>query len=190
MDSEVNESGLKGWMKNLPNKLTLARVLIIPLMCLLYPWDVEFLNYACALLFAVGALTDFLDGYIARKMNNVTKLGEIFDPISDKLLVAAAVVILTEAGVLAGWITVLILCRELAVSGLRLAAAEQGMSIKVSGFGKIKTALQDAAIVLLLTKSAPYHPIGMVILWVSILFSYYSAYLYGSKFWEQSREHL
>ncbi len=187
MDTESSRSGLKGWLKNLPNKLTLARVLIIPLMCLLYPWDIEILNYLCALLFALGALTDFLDGYIARKMDNVTKIGEIFDPISDKLLVASALIILTDAGVLAGWITVLILCRELAVSGLRLAAAEQGLSIKVSGFGKIKTAFQDVAIILLLSKSAPYHTAGILTLWISILFSYYSAYQYGIKFWEHAR---
>lgn len=190
MDTEEIQSGLKGWLKNLPNKLTLARVLIIPLMCVLYPWDAEFLNYFCAFLFALGAITDFLDGYIARKMDNVTKLGAIFDPISDKLLVAAALVLLTGAGVLSSWITVLILSRELAVSGLRLAAAEQGLSIQVSSFGKIKTAFQDVAIVLLLSQNISYSQVGMITLWVSILFSYYSAYQYGSKFWEESREHL
>lgn len=187
MDQKTSNSGLKNWLKHLPNKLTLARVLIIPLMCLLYPWDYELLNYLCAGLFAIGAISDFLDGYIARKMDNVTKIGAIFDPISDKLLVASALILLTDAGVLAGWITVLILCRELAVSGLRLAAAETGISINVSGFGKIKTAFQDVAIVLLLSKSAQYHTVGMLTLWISILFSYFSAYQYGTKFWENSR---
>ncbi len=187
MDQEAQKQGSNSWLKDLPNKLTLFRVLLIPVICLLYPWDMEFLNYFCAFLFAVGAITDFLDGYIARKMNSVTKIGEIFDPISDKLLVAAAVVILTDAGILSGWITVLILSRELAISGLRLAAVEQGFSIKVSSFGKIKTALQDIALVLLLCKVPQYATIGMLVLWVSIGFSYYSAYQYWTKFWAEAR---
>lgn len=190
MDQDKGTRGTGSWLKNLPNKLTLFRVLIIPVMCLLYPWDMEFLNYFCAFLFAIGAITDFLDGYIARKMNSVTKIGEIFDPISDKLLVAAALVILTDANILSGWITVLILSRELAISGLRLAAVEQGFSIKVSSFGKIKTALQDVAIVLLLCKLPQYATIGMLTLWVSIGFSYYSGYQYWIKFWDATRRQI
>lgn len=189
MDQDTDTAGTRTWLKNLPNKLTLFRVMIIPVICLLYPWDMQFLNYFCALLFGIGAVTDFLDGYIARKMNSVTKIGEVLDPISDKLLVAAAVVILTDADVLSGWITVLILSRELAISGLRLAAVEQGFSIKVSSFGKIKTALQDTALFLLLCKLPQYATFGMVILWASIGFSYYSAYQYWTKFWEESRRH-
>jgi len=186
-DMDASNSSMREWLRNLPNKLTLFRMAIIPLMCLLYPWDLQFLHVFCAFLFSIGAISDFLDGYLARKLDNVTKIGEVLDPISDKLLVAAALVLLTDAGVLSGWITVVVLSREMAISGLRLAAAEQGISIKVSSFGKIKTALQDVGIALLLTRFPDYHTSGMVVLWVSILFSYYSAYQYWNKYWEQSR---
>ncbi len=190
MDTEVQNDGWKETLRNLPNKLTLFRIAVIPLLCLLYPWDFKILNLLAAALFGLGAITDFLDGYLARRMNNVTKIGEILDPISDKLLVMAALVVMTDADVLSGWITVLILARELGISGLRLASAEQGYSIKVSSFGKIKTAFQDVAIALLLTRLEQYHSLGMILLWVSILFSYYSAYQYVEKFWAQSHDNF
>ncbi|MCX6127592.1 MAG: CDP-diacylglycerol--glycerol-3-phosphate 3-phosphatidyltransferase, partial [Proteobacteria bacterium] len=137
MDNDKRD--FKHWMKNLPNKLTLFRILVIPILCFLYVWNFKALNYLAAILFALGAITDFLDGYIARLTNNVTKIGEILDPISDKLLITAALVVLTEAQIMGAWIVLLVICREIAISGLRLAASEQGFSIKVSGFGKIKT---------------------------------------------------
>ena len=127
MDIDTQNSSLKETLRNLPNKLTLFRILVIPVMCVLYPWDFKILNLLTAGLFSLGAITDFLDGYLARRMNNVTKIGEILDPISDKLLVCSALVVMTDSEVLSGWITVLVLCRELAVSGLRLASAEQGV---------------------------------------------------------------
>ncbi len=188
MDNEKQD--LKHWMRNLPNKLTLFRIAIIPVICFLYIWDFRPLNYLTAALFAVGAITDFLDGYIARKTNNVTRIGEVLDPISDKLLITAALVLLTEAKILGGWITILILCREIGISGLRLAASEQGISIKVSSFGKIKTAFQDVAIVLLLVRIDEYHLWGMLLLWISVGFSYFSAWQYWNKFWQHTRHHF
>ena len=137
---------------------------------------------------AIGALTDFFDGYLARKMNSVSKIGEILDPISDKILVAAALVVLVGGGVLSAWIAVLILSRETAVSGLRMAAAEQGFSIKVSSLGKIKTLLQDLSLTLLLTREPDIETIGMMILWVSIGFAYVSGYEYWTKFWERNKD--
>ena len=179
------------WLRNLPNKLTAFRVLIIPVLCALYSWNYSILNMLCAGLFAVGAITDFLDGYLARKMNSVTKLGEILDPISDKLLVLSALVIMVGADVLSAWIAVLVLCREIAVSGLRLVASEQGFSIKVSGFGKIKTFLQDISITFLLTRiEGDVQRIGMIAFWASVVFSYFSAYEYWTKFWERNKEQL
>jgi CDP-diacylglycerol--glycerol-3-phosphate 3-phosphatidyltransferase len=184
MDNEKSE--LKMWLRNLPNKLTLFRIAVIPLICFLYAWDFRILNYVAAGLFALGAATDFLDGYIARLTNNVTRIGEILDPISDKLLVMAALMVLTEAKVIGAWIGVLILCREIGISGLRLAASEQGISLKVSSFGKIKTACQDLALTLLLVRIDQYHIWGMVLLWISIAISYFSAWQYWNKFWENS----
>jgi CDP-diacylglycerol--glycerol-3-phosphate 3-phosphatidyltransferase len=188
MDNDKQD--LKMWMRNLPNKLTLFRIAVIPVIAFLYIWDIRPLNYLAAALFAVGAITDFLDGYIARMTNNVTRIGEVLDPISDKLLVLAALVILTEAQIIGGWITIIVLCREIGISGLRLAASEQGFSIKVSSYGKIKTAFQDVAIVLLLLRLDEYHVPGMVLLWVSIAFSYFSAWAYWNKFWEHSKHNF
>lgn len=186
MENQTAE--VKSWLKNLPNKLTFFRIAVIPFICALYPWDIKILNIVCAVIFALGALTDFFDGYLARKMNSVSKIGEILDPISDKLLVGAALVVMVGGGVLSAWIAVLILSRETAVSGLRLAAAEQGFSIKVSNLGKIKTMLQDLSLTLLLTRAPDIETIGMMILWVSIGFSYVSGYEYWSKFWERNRD--
>ncbi len=185
---ENQKAEVKTWLKNLPNKLTFFRILVIPFLCVLYPWDVKILNVLCAVIFALGALTDFFDGYLARKMNSVSKIGEILDPISDKLLVGAATVVLVGGGVLSAWIAVLILSRETAVSGLRLAAAEQGFSIKVSNLGKIKTLLQDLALTLLLVRHPDIENIGMMILWVSIGVSYISGFEYWGKFWERNRD--
>lgn len=187
MDTQKEE--FQAWLKNLPNKLTLFRVAVIPLLCVLYPWNYTPLNILCAAVFGVAAITDFLDGYLARKMNSVTKIGELLDPISDKLLVSSALVILVGGDVLSAWIAVVILCRELAVSGLRLAAAEQGFSIKVSYFGKIKTTLQDIALTMLMTRiEGDIRTVGVIALWASIIFSYFSAYEYWTKFWERNRE--
>jgi len=186
MDNQKTE--VKSWLKNLPNKLTFFRIAVIPFICVLYPWDYKIFNILCAVIFAVGALTDFFDGYLARKYNSVSKIGEILDPISDKLLVGAALVVMVGGGVLSAWVAVLILSRETAVSGLRMAAAEQGFSIKVSNLGKIKTFLQDLSITLLLTREPNIETVGMMILWVSIGFSYVSGFEYWSKFWERNRD--
>jgi CDP-diacylglycerol--glycerol-3-phosphate 3-phosphatidyltransferase len=185
---ENQRAEVKSWLRNLPNRLTFFRIAIIPFICVLYSFDFKAFNVICAVIFAIGALTDFFDGYIARKMNSVSKIGEILDPISDKLLVGAALVIMVGGGVLSAWIAVLILSRETAVSGLRMAAAEQGFSIKVSNLGKIKTFLQDLSITLLLLREPNIENIGMMVLWVSIGFSYVSGYEYWSKFWERNKE--
>lgn len=187
VENETQQKEVKAWLRNLPNKLTFFRILVIPFLCVLYPWNMTVLNYACAAIFAVAALTDFFDGYLARKMNSVSKIGEILDPISDKLLVGAALVILVGYGPLSAWIAVLVMSRETAVSGIRLAAAEQGFSIKVSNLGKLKTLLQDLAITILLTREPEVYNIGMMVLWLSIGFSLFSGYEYWAKFWEKNR---
>lgn len=188
MEKETQKTEVKAWLKNLPNKLTFFRIAVIPFICILFAFDIRVLNLLCAGIFAVGALTDFFDGYLARKMNSVSKIGEILDPISDKLLVGAALVVLVGGGVLSAWIAVLILSRETFISGLRLAGAEQGFSIKVSNLGKIKTMLQDFALFLLLTREPDIESIGMMILWLSVGFSYVSGYEYWRKFWERNRD--
>lgn len=156
---------------NLPNKITLTRIFMIPLFLVVFYLDVfhgyhyEFL--IAAIVFAVAASTDFLDGHIARSRNLVTNLGKFLDPIADKVLVSTAFILLLsrsflfEIGIFAGWGAIfagicvsIILARELIVSGFRMIAAERKIVLAADFFGKIKTTLQDVAIVLILVGAA------------------------------------
>lgn len=134
---------------NTPNKLTLLRVIMIPVFMAFYmyiPWP----NFFATVLFMLAFLTDMLDGYLARKNNQVSNFGKIMDPLADKVLVAAAMVLLTASGVVNAWVTVLVLAREFAVSGIRIAAAAEGNVVAASKWGKLKTIWQFIAITLAL----------------------------------------
>ena len=134
---------------NTPNKLTLLRVVMIPVFMAFYmyvPWP----NFFATLLFVLAFVTDMLDGYLARKNNQVSNFGKIMDPLADKVLVAAAMVLLTASGVASAWVTVLVLAREFAVSGIRIAAAAEGNVVAASKWGKLKTIWQFIAITLAL----------------------------------------
>lgn len=176
---------MASWLKTLPNKLTIARIAVIPFILLLYPINATLTNLICAILFLAAAFTDFFDGYLARKYKSESQLGALLDPIADKLIVTAALVMIASRGDLYGWVVALILCREVAISGIRLAALEKKISIEVSSFGKAKTVLLDSAIFLLLVGGVTFKSLGMIILWIGLFISYYSAYLYWSEFWEQ-----
>lgn len=134
---------------NTPNKLTLLRVVMIPVFMVFYmyiPWP----NFFATVLFVLAFLTDMLDGYLARKNNQVSNFGKIMDPLADKVLVAAAMVLLTASGVVSSWVTILVLAREFAVSGIRIAAAAEGNVVAASKWGKLKTIWQFIAITLAL----------------------------------------
>lgn len=124
---------------NLPNKLTVCRIVLIPVCLLLWALGVR---YGAAAVFALAALTDFLDGHIARKQNLVTTFGKFADPVADKLLVLSAMVFLCADGILPAWAVALVAARELAVDGLRMVAAEKGTVIAAGMLGKIKTNVQ------------------------------------------------
>lgn len=181
---------ISNWLLTLPNKITLIRVAIIPLLLLLYPINVHFLNIFCAIIFLIAAITDFFDGFIARKLNMESRLGAILDPIADKILVTATLVLLTSSGnpPLPAFIAALLLCREIAISGLRAAALEQGINIKVDQFGKLKTVAQDIAIFCLLTNLKQLYTPGMVFIWLAVGLSYYSAYRYIMVFSEKFKD--
>jgi len=147
----------------------------------------KWLNVFCALLFAVGATTDYFDGLIARKYSLVSKLGASFDHIADKLLVCSCLILLSGSGVLPEPVSILLIGRELVVMGMRMYAAERKISIQVNSFGKLKTATQDVAIVCLMINDAFWAPtmyqVGMGAIWVATILSLYSAYLYWESFW-------
>lgn len=142
---------------NLPNKLTVFRIILVPIMVLIPYFNIqgEFLNIPISwiiidIIFIIAAITDKLDGTIARKRNLVTNFGKFLDPIADKILVLGAMVMLVEMAKLPAWIPVIVLFREFVVSGYRLIAVEQGGKvIAASIWGKIKTATQMVAIIMM-----------------------------------------
>ena len=127
---------------NLPNKLSVARVLCIPAIVTLLYFNDQTCRLVAAGLFILGCLTDFLDGKIARKHNLVTDFGKFIDPVADKLLVLTTLIMLIHLGMMDAWIVILILCRELAVDGLRMVAVTKGKVIAAGPLGKWKTACQ------------------------------------------------
>ena len=127
---------------NLPNKLSVARVLCIPAIVALLHFSDPVCRYIAAALFILGCLTDFLDGRIARKRNLVTDFGKFIDPVADKLLVLTTLIMLVYLQKIPAWIVVVILCRELAVDGLRMVAVTKGQVIAAGPLGKWKTACQ------------------------------------------------
>jgi CDP-diacylglycerol--glycerol-3-phosphate 3-phosphatidyltransferase len=131
---------------NLPNVLTLLRILAVPVIVVALLGETPNGDALAAGVFALAALTDGLDGYIARRRRDVTTFGKLMDPLADKVLIIAALVSLVSLGRLAAWVAMVIIARELAVTGLRAVAAEQGVVIAASWLGKLKTALQIAAV--------------------------------------------
>jgi CDP-diacylglycerol--glycerol-3-phosphate 3-phosphatidyltransferase len=131
---------------NLPNALTLIRILLVPVLVVALTVETPGGSTIAAIVFAAAALTDGLDGYIARSRQSITTFGKVMDPVADKLMIAAALISLVSLDRLAGWVAMVIIARELAVTGLRTVAAEQGVVIAASWLGKLKTALQVAAV--------------------------------------------
>lgn len=174
---------------NLPNKLSFSRVLLIPVIVLLYyfPTIVFFDDnvgyYLLSIVFIVASVTDFFDGYLARKMNLVTTFGKFIDPLADKLLVLAALLILNDKGIVPMWITLIILSREFIVTGIRLIAVGEGKVIAASKLGKYKTASTMVALVLLLM--FPYADIfvdiGMYVLYLGLALTIISGVDYFIK---------
>jgi len=136
---------------NLPNLLTLLRLALIPvLVALLAVGESPGFTLGAAAIFASAAFTDWLDGYVARRRKEVTDLGKLLDPIADKLLILAALVMLVEAGRAPGWLVILILAREFAVTGLRAVAAAGGRVLAAESLGKLKMVAQTIAVLVLI----------------------------------------
>ncbi len=141
---------LRSGLLNLPNLLTLARIAAIPVLVLLLMFESREANFWAALVFSLAALTDWLDGWLARKWEIVTVLGKFLDPLADKLIVMAALIMLIPLGRVPAWAVFLILARELIVTGLRSIASAEGIVIAASDLGKYKTIFQMVAIIGLL----------------------------------------
>ena len=158
---------------NLPNKLTIMRVILIPFFVffLLSPYFPEYGNYIAVAISIVASLTDMLDGKIVRKYNLVTNFGKFMDPLADKLLVCSAMICLIELDRLAAWIVIVIIAREFIISGFRLVASDNGVVIAASYWGKFKTTFQMLmVIVLILDIQMPFFQIlGTVLTYVALI---------------------
>lgn len=164
---------------NLPNKITLLRIFLVPVFMLLLLEKIPYGDYWATLVFAIAALTDGLDGYIARKNKLVTNLGKFMDPLADKLLVTAALISLVEMGRLSSWIATIIVSREFAVTGLRIIAASKGVVIAASSLGKYKTVSQIIAIIAALL-ALPY---SLALIWIAVILTIISGidYFYNGR---------
>ena len=138
---------------NLPNALTLIRILLVPVLVVALTEEVDNGSTIAAIVFVVASLSDGLDGYIARSRQSITTFGKVMDPVADKLLIAAALLTLVSLDRVEAWVAMIIIAREFAVSGLRIAAGQQGVVIPASALGKVKTIVQSAAVLALIAAS-------------------------------------
>lgn len=145
---------------NLANKITILRIILVPVFLFFILVNVPYGSYIATGVFIISALTDTLDGYIARSRNQITKFGKFMDPLADKLLVTAALVALVEKGTLSTGVVMIIIAREFAITGFRTIAASEGIVIAASPWGKAKTVTQIIAITAALLQ-VPYNQILM-----------------------------
>ena len=180
----------------LPNALTLLRIFFVPLLLTVLlrkqihldtPWGILTKEWLALPIFLVAALTDLLDGFFARRRGQVSTLGTLLDPVADKLLISAAFISLVELGLVPAWMVVVIVGREFAVSGLRSIAAAEGYTIEASELGKTKMVMQVIAVSLLLIGAhSPWIlRVGLVGVWLVVLFAVWSAVDYFRKFWRR-----
>lgn len=184
---------------NIPNKITVSRIIMIPIFVLFmlvdFGWEnISFLGATLpvehlvgAIIFIFAAVTDFIDGYYARKYNLVTNMGKFLDPLADKLLVSAALIILVELGFAPAWVVIIIISREFAVTGLRLILADEGEVVAAQQLGKIKMWTQIIAISALLLHNIIFEmfsiPFGTIMLYVCLFFTLWSGwdYFYANR---------
>jgi CDP-diacylglycerol--glycerol-3-phosphate 3-phosphatidyltransferase len=181
---------------NLPNALTIVRIFFVPLLVAalveenvtVHAFGVTITNEWLALaIFLVAAITDLLDGYLARKWGQVTTIGTLLDPIADKLLISAALISLVQVHAVPGWMVILVVGREFAISGLRSIAAAEGYTIRASDLGKTKMVAQVTAIsfLLLSIRHRPLATFAYWMMWVVVVFAMTSAIGYFRKFWRK-----
>jgi CDP-diacylglycerol---glycerol-3-phosphate 3-phosphatidyltransferase len=182
---QTPEDDIVSQLWNVPNSLTLFRIFLVPFLVVVMLTKFSGKEYAGLAIFLVAAVTDFFDGFIARRTGQITRLGTLLDPIADKLLISAALISLVELGLAPAWMIVIIIGREFAVSGLRSIAAQQGVTIAASPLGKGKTISQVITIAILLLgyEFGEFLPIiGKVGLWIVMLFALASGIDYFLKF--------
>ncbi|SKC73994.1 CDP-diacylglycerol--glycerol-3-phosphate 3-phosphatidyltransferase [Maledivibacter halophilus] len=170
---------------NLANKITIARILLVPIFMFFLLTNIPYGVTIATLIFIIAALTDSLDGYIARSRNQITKLGKFMDPLADKLLVTAALVSLVQMDRLPAWVVVIIISREIIVSVFRAVAASEGIVIAASPWGKAKTVSQIVAILILLFNNVSFNllniPFDILAVWAAVILTVISGFDYINK---------
>lgn len=169
---------------NLPNKLTVLRICMIPFFvaALLYENGADqTMRIIANVIFITASLTDLLDGKIARKYGLVTNFGKFMDPLADKLLVCSALICLIQLGQLPAWVVIVIISREFIISGFRLVAADNGIVIAASYWGKFKTVFQMTAVVLLIFNIPPLSVLTSAVLWIAMILTVVSLVDYVAK---------
>jgi CDP-diacylglycerol--glycerol-3-phosphate 3-phosphatidyltransferase len=174
-------------MNTLPNKLTLLRIACTPVMVVLLCFPGKTSSFLAALLFSLASITDLLDGFLARRRKMVTNFGKHFDPLADKLLVSATLIMLIPLGRVEAWMVLVIIGREIAVTGLRGIASSEGVILTPTEVSKKKTVFQFVAILGLLLHyeyfGIDFHAVGMVFMWVAVVVTLWSGIMYFRKFW-------
>lgn len=166
---------------NTANKLTMLRILMVPIFVIFMYLDFTNSRIIATIIFTIASFTDFLDGYIARKNNLVTNFGKFADPLADKILVAAALILLTELGDIPAWGVIIIIAREFAVTGFRIIAASENITIAASPLGKFKTVTQLVSLIILLSNITILYKIGVLIFYLSVIFTIISGIDYFIK---------
>jgi CDP-diacylglycerol--glycerol-3-phosphate 3-phosphatidyltransferase len=177
---------------NLPNRLTLSRIVIVPVIVVLLMLPGRWTCLIAALFFIMAGLTDLMDGRLARMNNQITNLGKFLDPLADKILVSSVLIMLVNNGWVPGWMAIIIICRDILVMGLRAIAADEGIVMAADKYGKLKTVLQIIALVPLVVHyellGVPVHDLGMIVLYISLVLTVFSGYNYFITVYRNWRE--
>jgi CDP-diacylglycerol--glycerol-3-phosphate 3-phosphatidyltransferase len=179
-------------LATLPNQLTISRVLLTPVIIVVFYFPGRWTCLVAGLLFALAAITDLVDGWLARKDNQITVLGKFLDPLADKILISSMLIMLVQHGWIEAWIAIVIICRDIMVTGLRAVAADEGVVIAADKYGKAKTVVQIVAITPLLWHYdwffLPMHSIGIFLLYIAMLLTVLSGGNYFWNFYKNWRE--
>ncbi|MDH3556307.1 MAG: CDP-diacylglycerol--glycerol-3-phosphate 3-phosphatidyltransferase [Deltaproteobacteria bacterium] len=177
---------------NLPNTLSFFRIGCIPLLVVLLFFPHKTTSFLAALVFGLASISDLLDGFVARRHQMVTTFGQFLDPLADKLLVSAALIMLIPLGRVPAWMVLVIIGRELAIMGLRSVAGSEGKVITADHLGKQKMVLQTVAILGLLLHydyyGVNFHAVGMFFLWLAVIMTLWSGFNYFRNFWHVLEE--
>ena len=177
---------------NLPNSLTLFRIACIPVIVILLFFPHKAISFLAALVFGLASISDLLDGFLARRQQLVTTFGKFLDPLADKLIVSAALIMLIHLGRAPAWMVVVIVGRELAITGLRSMAVSEGKVISADELGKKKMVFQIVAILGLLLHYEYFginlHAVGMFFLWLAVILTLWSGFNYFRRFWDVLEE--